>query len=138
MIKNKNNHYPLLTQFIGFLFFGTLFILAWVYYKERILSFDSSFYAFQIIQSKTYDIELGRWGDVLSQLLPVMALKNHCSLETFLRLYSISFIIIYYIIFLLCTLVFKNQKAGLALMLALCLGFRWVFYYAVTEIHMAV
>jgi hypothetical protein len=134
---NQYKPYPRLTQFIGFLFFGTLFLLAWVYYKERILSFDSSFYAFQIIQSKTYDIELGRWGDILSQLLPVMALKNHCSLETFLRLYSISFIIIYYIIFLLCTLVFKNQKAGLALMLVLCLGFRWVFYYAVTEIHMA-
>jgi hypothetical protein len=99
------------------------------------LSYDSAGYCFQIIQTKTYCAE-GRWGAAFPQFLPLMALKNHCSLKLFLQLYSVSFILIYYFIFFLCTVVLRNNKAGLILMLSMCLGFRWMFYYTICELFM--
>src|ERR1700722_16767096 len=110
-------------QLMGFLFFGFLFFIAWYYYKERMLSYDSANYCMEIINTKSY-LNYGRWGAAFAQFLPLSALKNHCSLQTFLQLYSVSFILIYYLIFLICTVVLRNNKAGLILMLSMCLGFR--------------
>src|SRR5689334_21683384 len=95
---NKSN--GLLLQSIGLLFFGTLFTLAFVFYKERMLSYDPAFFSFKIIFERDFDVELGRWGSVVSQVLPLWFLQLGCSLETFLRVYSVSFILIYYLIFL--------------------------------------
>ena len=127
--------YKLIVQLIGLLFFGFLFLLAWYFYKERMLCFDSAFSSFKIIEYKDFQIELGRWCDVFAQVLPLWALKHGCSLITFLHLYSISYIIIYFIIFLVITLGLNNYRAGIALMLTLCLAFRHEFYYTVTELH---
>src|SRR5437660_1080814 len=72
-------------QVLGFLFFGILFVLAWALYKERMLNYDPAFFSFRIIYDKNYDVELGRWGSIISQILPLWFLKSGCSLETFLR-----------------------------------------------------
>ena len=125
-------------QLIGFLFFGFLFYLALKFYKERMLSFDPAFFAYQLTQFKTFFIAIGRWGSVFSQVLPLMALAMHCTLPTFLKVYSVSFIINYYLIFLFITLVLKNNRAALVLMLSLCLGFRFVFYYSTAELYFGI
>ena len=125
-------------QFIGSLFFGFLFYLALVYYKERMLSFDPAYYSFLLLQQKAYNFSNGRWISYITEIVPVIALKNNCSIVIFLKLYSVMFILVYYAIFLLCTLLFNNYKAGLALMLSLSLGFRWIFYYATTELFMGI
>jgi len=125
-------------QLIGVFFFGFLFCLAWYYYKERMLSFDPAFFSFRIIDDENFDVELGRWGSVISQWLPILALKQSCSLETFLRLYSVSFIISYYIVFLIITFGLKNYKAAIGLMIALCLTFRHSFYYATGELYQGI
>ncbi len=122
-------------QLTGVLFFGTLFLLAWIFFKERMLNYDPAFFSFRIIFEKNYDIELSRWGSVVSQVLPLWFLKAGCSLETFLRVYSVSFILIYYLIFLIITLVLKNARAGIMLMLTLCLAFRHAFYYSTAELY---
>jgi len=133
---NKDKKYHLLIHLIGFLFFGALLFICWIFYKERMLNIDPASFCFQIIQSKTYLIAVGRWPLVLTQLLPVAFINLHCSLEIFLKVYSISFILIYYLAYLICTLVLKNYRGGMALMLVLCLGFRWVFYYATCELFL--
>ena len=125
----------LLLQLSGLLFFGSLFILAWILFKERMLNFDPAFFSFRIIFEKNYDVELGRWGSVFSQALPLWCLKAGCSLETFLRVYSVSFILIYYLVFLIISLVLKNLQAAIILMLTLCLGFRHSFYYSTAELY---
>jgi hypothetical protein len=99
------------------------------------LSFDPAFFSFRILFEKNFNVELGRWGSIVSQLLPLWFLKNGCSLETFLRVYSVSFIIIYYVIFLILTVVLRNMRAAVMLMLALCLAFRHAFYYSTAEIY---
>ena len=102
------------------------------------LSFDPAYFSFLMIESNNFVIACNRWGMVPTQILPLIALKNHWSLEVFLKLYSVSFILVYYLIFLSCTIVLKNYRAGLALLLTLCLGFRWVFYYPTMELFMAI
>jgi len=114
-----------------------MFILAWVYYKERMVTFDGSFYVLKIIHYNSYNIEVGRYGAILTQLLPFLFYKNGCSLETFLRVYSISFVLINYLFFCIILYVLKNRYVAIALILSLCLAYRYVFYYTVSETHQA-
>lgn len=130
--------YKLIFYIASSLFFSFFFYLTWIFYKERMLSFDPSFFSFLIINDKDYYFALDRWGAVFIEFLPLVALKNNCSLETFLRVYSISPIIIYSIVFLLITVGLKNYKAGVALLLSLCLGFRHAFYYATAELYIGI
>lgn len=88
-----------------------------------------------MIEYRDYSIELGRWGSIPSQLLPLWAIKNGFSLDSVVKLYSVSFILLYYVFFLIVTVVLKNNKAGIALMLALCIGFRHAFYYSTAELY---
>jgi hypothetical protein len=124
-----------LLQLTGVLFFGALFALAWTFYKERMLNYDPAFFSFRILFDKDYDVELGRWGSVVSQALPLWFLKAGCSLETFLRVYSVSFILVYYLVFLIITLGLKNTRAAIVLMITLCLAFRHAFYYSTAELY---
>jgi hypothetical protein len=133
---NSDKIYHRIIHLIGLLFFGALFIIAWIYFKERMLSFDPAYFSFGILESGKFAIACNRWGMAPSQFLPLIALKSHCSLETFLRLYSVSFILINYTLFLICTIALKNFRAAVALMLTLCLAFRWEFYYSTSELFM--
>ncbi len=134
----QDNSSNKIIQMIGFFFFGFLFFVSWKYYKERMLSFDPAYFAYQLTQFRIFFIAIGRWGSVFSQILPLAALATHCSLPIFLKLYSVAFIINYYLIFLFITLILKNNRAGLVLLLALCLGFRLVFYYATAELYFGI
>lgn len=118
----------------GHVFFLVLATMSWFLYKERMLCFDTSFFAFKIIHFKEYNIELGRLCDVFSQAIPLYFLKQGCSLELFLKLYSISFIFVYYAIFLLLAYLLKNTQATLILLISLCICTRHVFYYPVSEL----
>jgi len=131
-------NYKTIILFTGILFFSFLIYISWLFYKERVLCFDPAFFAFQIIDTKNFSIALGRWGAIFSQILPLWALKNGSSMETFLRLFSIAPIINYTIIFLIITLGLKNYRAALALLLALCLGFRHAFYYTTAELYLGI
>jgi hypothetical protein len=123
---------------IGLLFFTFLFAICWVFFKERMLSFDPSFFAFQMIDQKDFFFPLGRWGSVFIEALPLLALKNNCSLSTFLHIFSVSPILIYFIIFLITTIGLKNYRAGLALLISLCIAFRHAFYYTTAELYIGI
>jgi hypothetical protein len=125
----------IITHLTGFLFFGILFIFSLLFYKERILNFDPAFFLFKMIHFKEFSIELNRWGSLPSQLLPLWGIKMGLPLDLVVKLFSVSFILIYAVIFVLITLVFKNYKAAFALMLTLCIGFRHAFYYATAELY---
>lgn len=121
-------------QIVGFLFFLFYFFIALYFYQERMMSFDSAGFAFKIAQTKSFSIPLGRWGCAISQILPLIALKTGCSLATFLKLYSISFIFFNYLGFLIITIVFKNTRIGIIYLLTFCLTLRNTFYFSVSEL----
>jgi len=97
------------------------------------LSYDPAFYSFKIIHFKTFNIEHHRYSSFLTQLLPLLAIKKGFSLELFLKLYSISFILLFYLVFNICVYLYKNLSAGISILLALCLCIRQTFYSPVSE-----
>ncbi|MCB0400789.1 MAG: hypothetical protein KDD41_01780 [Flavobacteriales bacterium] len=128
-----NNRQGLLLQLTGFLFFFSFGVLALIFYKERTLSIDSAAFSVELIQNKTFFLPMGRWGSAFSQLLPLLFVKSGCSLATFLKVYSLNFVILYYIGFLFISLGLKNNKAALIYLLTLCLFSRYTFYFSVSE-----
>ncbi|MDF2456353.1 MAG: hypothetical protein K0R51_2346 [Cytophagaceae bacterium] len=123
---------------LGYAFFTAFFVITWVYYKERMIPFDGAFQCFKLIDAQWFNIEAGRFGVIVTQILPLLALKVGASLENILRLYSISFVAVQFIVFLILYYKLQDYRAVLALLLALCLAYRYQFYYSVSEIHQTI
>lgn len=120
---------------IGLIVFGVLFALALAFYRERVMNFDASFFAFLMIDTTDFSIALGRWGAVLAQVLPLYALKAGWSINTFLRLFSVAPIINYVLLFAFIHLYLKHYKASLLLLFSITLCFRHVFFYTTAELY---
>jgi hypothetical protein len=131
LFKNFNQN----ILFIGLLVLGLLFAFSLAFYRERVMNFDASFFAFLMIDTNNFSIALGRWGAVLAQVLPLMALKSGLSINTFLRLFSVAPIINYTLLFLAIDQWLKNYKASLLFLFTITLCFRHVFYYTTAELY---
>jgi len=123
---------------IGHVFFFLLLVLSLLYYKERLLHFDAANYTFQLLYFEDFYIGHDRWISAPTQLLPLLAIKLGASLQTVLQIYSASFILFYYTIFLAIVYVFKQPKVGVFLALALCLTMRYKFYGPVGEVILSI
>lgn len=134
----NNNTVSKLANISGSVFFTVLFILSYVFYQQRMMTFDSSFFAFGMIDLKSYNVVVGRWGQLLPQLLPWLAFKLGASLEVFLKTYSVSLTFCYFVFYLLINKVLKHEKAIWILLLSMCLCYRDVFYYATAELHLGI
>lgn len=123
------------TEFTLHLFYFFLLVISLVQYLERTLPFDGAFYCFKIIHNNWFNIEHGRWGAFYNQLLPLIGLKTGCSLVTFLKLYSFSFIFCNYLFFLIIYYRLKQFYTALAFSFLQVVFFRYNFYYQVSEAH---
>ena len=121
-------------QLLGVSFFVFYGVLTLIFYRERMLSFDSAAFSFEIVQTKSFFLPLKRWGSLFSQIIPLLFVKSGSSLTTFLIVYSFNFTLLYYIGFLIITVVFKNYRVGLIYLLTLCLTYRNTFYFSVSEL----
>ena len=122
---------------IGHLSFLLLLVLSIVFALERNLYADSSFYIFNIVNNGWFDIEHSRYSAFLTQLLPIALVKLGMSLQAVIYAYSISFILLYYGIWLIINYVLKDPYSGIALLLILILPVRENFFKPVTELHQA-
>src|ERR1051325_2179860 len=121
----------------GHLFFLIFFIFAIVWRYERVLYMDTAYQLFKIINYSHFNIEASRYSTVITQLLPLAGVKLHWPLKWLFVSYSVSFVLVYYIVYLLCVYTFRNTAAGLAIVLVLCLCIRQSFFHIVTETHQA-
>ncbi|MEM9886550.1 MAG: hypothetical protein AAF849_11715 [Bacteroidota bacterium] len=135
LTKFSAKQYRLALLLLGHSFFATLIIWSIVFYKERMLHFDSAYYAFNILYSGDFYIAHGRTVSYASQLLPLLALKMGWSLKTFLILYSCSFMLLFYGIYNLIVYGFKNVEGGIFLALAVSLMVRYKFYAGISEVY---
>ncbi len=125
-----------LIKILAHSFFLFLFLFAACYYIERMLYSDSSFYTFKILCFEKFNIEAGRYSAFLTQILPLIFVKLNAGLRTVMVSYSVSFIVIYYLIFLVCMYVFSSLKAGLAATFVLFLGISDCSLYPITELQL--
>lgn len=127
-----------ITTVIGHSFFAIYLLFCCFYFLERTLAFDGAFYCFKMVHSESFNIENGRWGAFYTQLLPLIGLWTGCSLKTFLLLYSLSFGLCNYIVFIVLNHWFRKPAMALAFILSILLGYKYSFYYTVSEIHVTV
>lgn len=107
-------------------------ILAIYFFKERVLYVDPGQQLFEMINEGNYKVFVGRHSMMINQTIPLIAIKMGLSLKTLMIVYSISFVVIYYLCFLLSVYKFKNIPAGLTIAFAPIL-IRMMFGHSIAE-----
>ena len=132
-IKPKN--YNTLLIVMGYVFFAILFLFSIYFYKERILFSDSVFQFFKIINFEKINVEASRYGAILPEFPVLLGIRLNLNLKLLTILYSASFILLYFLIFIICTHLLRNIKSGFAIILVLSLCISQSFFHPVTETH---
>jgi len=117
--------------------FLVLFFLAVFFYLERTLYVDTNYMAFNLLYYKDFFCSGQRYASQIPQVLPLLAIGFHLPLKVVLALFSVSFILLYYLVFLIIAYVFKDDKLALAVPLVVLLGVKYSFFWTVTETHQA-
>lgn len=131
-IKNTRN---LELKILGYASFAFLFLASVYFYKERIYFADSAFQFFKILNFEKINVEAYRYGAILPELPLILAMKLGFNLKTLTIIFSASFILLYFIIFLFCVHLLKNISAGLSIVLVLIICISQSFFHPVTETH---
>lgn len=134
MIKRFNIQADRLT---GHLMFLVLFVLAALFYLERTVFLDPCYAIFNVLYYRDYITEAERYTAVLPQTLALGAMYLNLPLKMVLMLYSLSFILLYYIVYLIITYLFRLERIALAIPLLLVTGVKYSFYWISTETHQA-
>lgn len=128
---------PRFFKITGYIFFILLGLFSLIWYKERILYIDSANFLFSLINEKAPVFASERYGVVFTQLLPLLCIKLSLPLKWVMIAYSISFPILYFIVFLVCGKILNQWKIILPLMICLVAFTARSFFHPVTETHQA-
>ncbi|MES2628250.1 MAG: hypothetical protein V4616_04705 [Bacteroidota bacterium] len=117
---------------IGYGYFAVFLAFAIYFFKERVIYIDSANQTFGMINSGSFEIFVGRYSMVFSQLLPLAAIKLGLSLRAVLLTYSASFVLVYAFCYYLCVDRLKNTAAGLVIV-ASFLSASHTFFHTLSE-----
>lgn len=126
-------HNPLSFRIAGHAWFMVLVIYSVVYVAERFCYVDSAWQFFQRINGNGFIFPSDRYGVFISQVPVFLALKCHASFTVLAYVFSLSYILLYYLLWYVCTSLLKNPAAGLALIFCTFMGVREGFLHPVTE-----
>ena len=124
-------------KIVGHLFFLAYLAFSWYYADERVFFADSAVHLFRIVNTETFNIEAHRYSTVFAQFLPLAFIKAGASLHAVVKVFSFSYVLLYYVVFLICVYVYKNMAAAWLLILSHILAIRLSIYHTVTETHQA-
>lgn len=110
-----------------------LMVLSIVFYLQRNIMYDSSFYLFDILETKSFCIQHYRYPAVLSQLLPFLFMKTAFPLKWIAIAYSLNLALTAVVLSLLCGFGLKNWKAAAAIVLSPFLFNSEMFFWMVAE-----
>lgn len=127
-ITNKNNL---------IWYFPVLAVLALLLDKERIINFDSTHFFFRIINDKQFWFPEFRIGVVFTQIPLLIGAFLELPLVWLIRIYSVSFIALYFVVFWLCFKPLKNPTAAVVILLLMVIGVNASYFHPVTETHQA-
>lgn len=126
------------TLFIGVFTFSILLVLSILFYLERTVFLDISYHLFSILKDDDFAIQNNRFGAFFTQLFPLIGSKLGFSLQTIAVLYSMSFVILPLLTFLLTHLYFKNTKVSVAYLLFTIVMTTHTFYWIQSELPQAI
>ena len=116
----------------------SLWILATVFSHERVLNTDSSNFFLNLLNTGNVSAAEKRYSSVIPQLLPVLFMKVNASLQWVLWAFSVSYLLLYTLIFVILKWILHQSQVAVSLVLALLLGVSYSFYHPVTETHQAI
>ncbi len=119
----------------GIITYAILAVLAIVLYRERAAFLDISFHLFYIIKDGDFAIQNHRFVAGFTQLFPLLASKAGLGLESIMKLYSLSFVVLNAAIFFILSGLLKSWKFGLAVILLNTLMVTHTFYWIQSELQ---
>ncbi len=124
-------------KLFGYVLFSILIVLSFYFYRERILVSDSVFQFFKILNFEKFNIESSRYGVVISQIPLLITIKLNLTenVKILAVVYSLSFILLYFSLYVLLDRGFKDTSLSIALLSVLIIGISRSFYHTVTETH---
>ena len=130
-------NYEKISIYIGHFFFIGLISAAFILFKERLFAFDTAYYTFHVLNYGEYFIKHNRFISYLTQWVLLTGLHYQWPLALTLSLFSASFYIWFYTIYILLVHYYKSIFGGLFLLLSLVLTMRYKFFAAISEISFA-
>ncbi|HMQ48657.1 MAG TPA: hypothetical protein PKA00_14510 [Saprospiraceae bacterium] len=112
-----------------------LVLLSALFYKERAVFVDVAFQTFLMINEGTVQVMVNRFGAALVQLLPLLAIKLEAPLALVSFCYSISFTLLYLLVYHLIVRYFKNDYLGWTLIFLYTLMIFDGFYWPPSELQ---
>ena len=116
--------------------FAVLMVLSVIFYRERLLA-DSGYYLMRMINSGNPWIEHQRYILLLSQILPWAGVMLQLPLKIILILYSVNHILFPALIFYISVFHYRNQMAGIVLILLQIAGLTLGFFVPMFELYYA-
>ena len=124
--------------FIGIAAYVIMLILSILFYKERIIFLDTAFSLFHIVKDNSFSIQVYRFGDVFSQLLPVLASNAGLSWNVAIMLYSFGYMLYYFACFFICGSILKRYDFALVVLLLNLLFVSETFYWITSQLPQSI
>lgn len=118
----------------GLAVFAGLIALSVAFYKERIIGIDSAFSFFDIVNNAGFCIQLNRYGEGLSQILPVLLRKMYAPLGMLAVSYSVNFVLVQLGCYLICGSVLKQYRWALVILLGNVLIAADSFFWPISQL----
>jgi len=120
--------------FLGSSTFGILALFSLHFYKERAFFLDLSYILYLIIKDNCLAIQVNRFVSFFTQGVAYSAMKLGLPLENIAQLYSLSFVVFQYLIFLVILKIAKDKWMALGLVLFNTLMVTHTFYWPTNEL----
>lgn len=121
--------------YIGHAFMLVLLFFSLYFCNERMLHTDNAFCTFLLLNTEDFVFSHNRYPLVITQLLPLLAIKLNLSVQAIVAAYSANFYVLYYACFLLCLYVFKNVRAALVIVFGLLVATKEIFFLQTEICH---
>lgn len=123
---------------LGSLIFFIYLLLSLYYFQERCLFADSAGYLFNILNDEWFRTPHHRYGAALPQLIPLLISKLHTTPWLEFIIYSVSYPLFYFIIFILILKKIKQKPAAYSILILLLLGVKYSFFLPIYEMQLAI
>lgn len=102
--------------------------------EERIAFGDAAYQLFSILRTKDFAIQVMRFGACCTQIFPLAGSWLHLDLKSIMYLYSMSFEIVPFLIFLMLVIYFNNIRLAVVLLMFKTLITTHTFFWVQSEL----
>ena len=130
-MEEKSLRFAYKTGLIAYMLMG---VLALYFYKERTILLDASYALFHLLRENSFSIEFHRFPDAVVQTLPLIASRLGWSLTTIMKLYSVSFVGVYFLCYFITGSLLKRHDLALVMLMVNSAFVTETFFYTPSQL----